>query len=331
MLAQEGVEDFPKGERGYYTTDEGYKAEDRWREAREPIHPPLTAFATGKVDYDVEEGKTLREQFKDTGLQIIVKMASIELTPEKPEFAPGGWHVEGQMNEHIVGTALYYLDSENITDSHLEFRTLTSSDQYDEYPVGQQCFSWMESVFGTMLGSGSGSACLQNYGSVATPQGRLLAFPNVFHHRISGFKLADPTKPGHRRFIALWLVDPFTRIISTANVPPQQAEWWADNAFGGLVDHKEDDSVPPEIAHLVLERGVVGGKLADALVAGAKSGERKLPPELLNMVRDELGNGLLMSREEAEEHRLELMKERSAFHDEAEKKWGEVEYNFCEH
>src|SRR5690606_26101447 len=113
---------------GYYTTDEGYKAEERWQSAREPIQPPLTAFAANKANYAVEEDRTLRHQFEDTGLQIIVKMASIELTPEKPEFAPGGWHVEGQMNEHIVGTALYYLDSENITDTHLEFRTLTSSD-----------------------------------------------------------------------------------------------------------------------------------------------------------------------------------------------------------
>jgi hypothetical protein len=332
MLAREGVEDFPKCERGYYTTDEGAKAEERWHKAREPIQPPLTAFAADKVSYAVEEDKTLRQQFADTGLQIIVKMASIELTPEKPEFAPGGWHVEGQMNEHIVGTALYYLDSENVTDTHLEFRTLTSSDQYDKYPVDQQCFNWMESVFGTNLGSGS--PCLQNYGSVATPQGRLLAFPNIFHHRVSGFKLADPTKPGHRRFIALWLVDPLTRIISTANVPPQQAEWWADSAFSGSVDRKEDDSpagVPPEITQLMLERGVVGDQLADALAAGAESREQKLPPELLNMIRDELRDGLLMGREEAEGHRLQLMKERSAFHVEAEDKWSEAEYSFCEH
>ena len=42
------------------------------------------------------------------------------------------------------------------------------------------------------------------------------------------FKLADPTKPGHRKILALFLVDPNIRIISTANVPPQQREWWAE-------------------------------------------------------------------------------------------------------
>lgn len=41
-------------------------------------------------------------------------------------------------------------------------------------------------------------------------------------------KLQDPTRPGHRRFLALWLVDPHTRIVSTANVPPQQRAWWEE-------------------------------------------------------------------------------------------------------
>lgn len=43
------------------------------------------------VDYSVK--KSLRERFKKEGLQVIVKMASVELTPEKPEFPAGGWHV----------------------------------------------------------------------------------------------------------------------------------------------------------------------------------------------------------------------------------------------
>jgi hypothetical protein len=80
------------------------------------------------------------------------------------------------MNEHICATALYYLDSENITDSNLSFRMQTSYDQNDDFAVGQDAYHWMESVYGTAL---SGGSCLQNYGSVDTPQGRVLAFPNV--------------------------------------------------------------------------------------------------------------------------------------------------------
>lgn len=39
----------------------------------------------------------LKEKFTEKGLQIIVKLANIQLTPEKPEYAGGTWHVEGQM------------------------------------------------------------------------------------------------------------------------------------------------------------------------------------------------------------------------------------------
>jgi hypothetical protein len=82
------------------------------------------------------------------------------------------------MNEHICATALYYLDSENITDSNLSFRMQTDAYLNDDIIVGQDSYHWLEKIYGTNLGSGN-SPCLQNYGSVETPQGRLLAFPNV--------------------------------------------------------------------------------------------------------------------------------------------------------
>ncbi|KAG8899163.1 hypothetical protein FRC01_010640, partial [Tulasnella sp. 417] len=55
-------------------------------------------------------------------VQVIVKLATIHLTPEKPEFPGGGWHVEGMANERVVASGLYYYDCENITDSQLAFR-----------------------------------------------------------------------------------------------------------------------------------------------------------------------------------------------------------------
>lgn len=46
----------------------------------------------------------LREQFSKTGLQVIVKLANIELTPEKPEYEGGSWHVEGQLvSDNFIG------------------------------------------------------------------------------------------------------------------------------------------------------------------------------------------------------------------------------------
>lgn len=59
-------------------------------------------------------------------------------------------------------------------------------------------------------------------------EGRIITFPNTLQHRVSPFTLADPAKPGHRKILALFLVDPHRRIISSANVPPQRDDWLRD-------------------------------------------------------------------------------------------------------
>ncbi|UZP45137.1 hypothetical protein NXS19_012949 [Fusarium pseudograminearum] len=276
-------------------SDEYWQRYEEWEKMREPVQPEAPQF--WDWDYGTKPGESLRERFQDGGIQVIVKMASIELTPDKPAFPAGGWHVEGQMNEHIVGTALYYLDSENVTSSHLDFRMQTDQEQgslADRLP--QDSYTWMNKVFGTNLG---GASCLQHYGRVETKEGRLLAFPNVFHHRVSPFELQDKTKPGHRRFIALWLIDPLTRIINTGNVPPQQHSWWMERAFRNPA---------------AVQRGI------------------PLPPELMDMVKEEVSAfATPISLQEAKEHRLKLMEERSRSKKVVDGNWRDVSYNFCEH
>ena len=39
----------------------------------------------------------LRKRYGGKPLQVIVKLANVELTPEKPEYGGGTWHVEGKM------------------------------------------------------------------------------------------------------------------------------------------------------------------------------------------------------------------------------------------
>ena len=68
-------------------------------------------------------------------------------------------------------------------------------------------------------------------------------------HKVSPFKLADPTRPGHRKLLALFLVDPHIKIISTENVPPQQHAWWKENVETAGVFQK----LPPELAEMVLD------------------------------------------------------------------------------
>ncbi|KAH7252992.1 hypothetical protein B0J15DRAFT_398761 [Fusarium solani] len=150
-------------------------ARAKWEKVREAKLPEPRQFE--EIDYAPE--KSLREKFKENGLQVIVKMASIELTPEKPEFPAGGWH----MNEKICATALYYLDSDNVTPSHLSLRTQTDSYLNDRIYAKQDEYNWLERVYGTALRGYGFSTCVQNFGDVQTKQGRLLAFPNVLPYQ----------------------------------------------------------------------------------------------------------------------------------------------------
>jgi hypothetical protein len=68
---------------------------------------------------------------------------------------------------------------------------------------------------------------VQEIGKVLTKPGRILAFPNVLQHKVGSFELQDKSKPGHRKILAMFLVDPHIKILSTANVPPQRRDWWA--------------------------------------------------------------------------------------------------------
>ncbi|KAI0973396.1 hypothetical protein F4678DRAFT_426585 [Xylaria arbuscula] len=293
------------GSRGSYDDNETQEElEERWLKERQPVLHEPESFE--EVNY--VPPLRLLDRFRDTGLQIIVKMASIELTPKKPYYNAGSWHLEGQTNEHICGTALYYLDSENITTSHLSFRMATDQDldEEEEYRVKRGRHSWLEKAFGTNFGNTHMGTCLQQYGNVKTPQGRIIAYPNVLWYYTSPFRLVDPTKPGHLRFIVLWLVDPHIRIISTANVPPQQQDWWLESVLGRSAESQQAAlaKFPAEIVKLLVEKGVIR---KEQLLHTKLT----LPTELMDMVRSYFGDAPGMSVEEARDHRLKLTDERT--------------------
>lgn len=80
----------------------------------------------------------IQDDFRDEGLQVIIKLSSIELTPEKPTYEGGNWHIEGLLNEHIAATALYYYDVDNVTESRISFRTATDLDDMEmKYDQGK--------------------------------------------------------------------------------------------------------------------------------------------------------------------------------------------------
>lgn len=76
--------------------------------------------------------------------------------------------------------------------------------------------------------------------------GKCIAFPNVYQHRVSPFSLADKSKPGHRKIVAFFLIDPCESIPSTSTVPPQQRTWWEREVAMGRFDSIKP-ALPPEL------------------------------------------------------------------------------------
>ncbi|KAJ7190216.1 hypothetical protein GGX14DRAFT_483562 [Mycena pura] len=205
-------------------------------------------------------------------IQCIIKLANIHLTPENPEYKGGSWHVEGMLNERIVASGIYYYEEENITESRLAFRVTTSAPVYHEQD-DELC---SKLLYGMMRDT----HCVQDLGSLITSSRRAIAWPNIYQHRVQPFRLRDLARPGHRKILAIFLVDPsIDPIPSATTVPPQQAEW----AFDALEGARGDP-------HSAFSR---------------------LPLELSEMIQTESAGDSLMKRSEAEEYRLALMKERT--------------------
>ncbi|KAG8737182.1 hypothetical protein FRC12_017243, partial [Ceratobasidium sp. 428] len=119
-----------------------------------------------------------------------------------------------------------------------------------------------------------------------------IAFPNVYQHKVSPFGLKDKSKPGHRKIVALFLVDPAIQRPSTTRVPPQQQEWRAAAISSNKV---------------------------------LRSAFNKLAPEIIDRVNS-FAEGT-MTLEEAKSYRLELMEERKAFVKENDEKFFQVAFD----
>ncbi|KAJ3524093.1 hypothetical protein NMY22_g11158 [Coprinellus aureogranulatus] len=286
-------------------------------EEKTVIQPDPEAFDPQK--FHVHKPLNSREYFGKRGrpLQIIVKLANIELTPEKPKYNGGTWHVEGKQNEHICATALYYYSSANIKPSHLAFKQFVETEFVNEFAYEQGDHGFLREYFGFE----NEEPGVQYVGEVETKEGRLLTFPNILQHQVQPFELEDPTKPGHRKIVALFLVDPNVRVVSTAHVPAQQVDWWRGSSTVKQTDAATTgtaatglDRLPEELKDKVFE---------DTLELRSSTHEANertcllfpeanIPDPGLFEVFEEV-EGFPITLREAMQFREELMEERKAF------------------
>lgn len=204
-----------------------YEAQWAYEKGRTPKPLDIPAFRPSEdmPKYDL----------KNTGklLQVIVKLANFELTPENPKYEGGTWHVEGMANDNITATGIYYYHSENISDSCLNFRiqVYEPDKNYDKSGVLHMYDLRNEGLL------------VQSLDEIITKQDRCLVFPNMYQHQVQPFQLEDPTRPGLRKILVFFLVIPEEPTLSTTRVPPQQKEW----AQRGKLEHSVQDKSPKEL------------------------------------------------------------------------------------
>ena len=122
--------DHPRGTSPPEEVGDDWEAIENWVKANRVLQrPEPRGFESYQLALD--EQVNLRKRFGQQGLQVIVKLANIELTPEKPTYDGGSWHVEGQLNERICATTLYYYDSKNVAENFLVFRHRTDDDEFE--------------------------------------------------------------------------------------------------------------------------------------------------------------------------------------------------------
>ncbi|KAF8587909.1 hypothetical protein K439DRAFT_1385260 [Ramaria rubella] len=277
--------------------DRGSRHEE-WRRIRQYVRPVVKPFIRPDPPGEAQV------RLGDRTVQVIVKMANVHLTPDKPEYPGGSWHVEGTDTECIVATGIYYYESDNITDSLLSFRQAV-----EDPPYIQDEYDHFEKLYG-IINNDEDIFANQFLGTVTTPKDRCICFPNGMQHHLSPFKLIDPTKPGHRKTLVFFLIDPNQRVMSTSEVLPQQLEWFLHEIR--CQTGTRLTRLPPELFDLI----------CDAV--------RSLVDEDFGRTTDSSQNWLI-GLEEAEAIRSALMTERALFSESVDEEIYGRMFNLCEH
>jgi hypothetical protein len=169
-----------------------------------------------------EKGEPKAIPLRGRRLQIITKV--VEYTVNSEENFDGVWHVEGMSHEEIIATALCIIKRDNnFKGADIEFRRFLYREEADNLVYsspnrGHKATDIMD------------GGDVRPLGSLETPDGRVIVFPNSHIHRLTNM-YSDDGKPAVRRIVVFWLVNPDRRIISTQDIPRQQGVITIDEAL----------------------------------------------------------------------------------------------------
>lgn len=165
------------------------------------------------------------------GREVLVIPKIVEYRLGAGETHEGVWHVEGMSHEHIIATCVYVLDR----DEALQGGALSFKRAYTVEEAGRLFWNISQcrpSPVERLVDEGT-----IPLGSLETPAGRLIIFPNSHIHKLRQLSVAAGASEARRRVIVFWIVDPNVKIPSTEDVAPQQ----------GVIPHEEALAVRLEL------------------------------------------------------------------------------------
>ena len=180
-------------------------------------------------DCDQEQRPAPPTSLRRRELQVIPKIVEYRLGAG--ETHEGVWHVEGMSHEHIIAACVYILDR----DDALQGGALSFKRAYTVEEAGR--LFWNIDQCRPVPVHDLVSEGTIPLGSLATPQGRIIVFPNSHIHKLGQLSVAAGAAEARRRVIVFWLVDPSVTILSTRDVPAQQ----------GVIPHEEALAVRLEL------------------------------------------------------------------------------------
>lgn len=171
----------------------------------------------------------LKKEFWNIGLQMILRVTEIGLNPDKPCYKGEDWHVDGRSNERICATAIYAYSIYNISSASISFRRRINAEEAMLAKDYIQSPPWATDLYGAR----SGDPVIQHMGDIKLTENRVITYPNTFQTRVLPFELSNKSQAGHVKLVVLHLVDPNRRMMSTAMVPCQRRDWWAQEIRAG--------------------------------------------------------------------------------------------------
>ena len=170
---------------------------------------------------------SFQDEFRHRGLQVVARIDSIELIPDKLRFQDCDdeddeipiFHAADTMaTDYIAATSIVFFDVENVKPMHVRFQQPAELYDHGLYEGEHADYLGIFEVFDLDYCDpdqpdqirfnpcqNNTFSRVQELGRVVAREGRMLSFPGPVMYHFEPCSLLDASKPGHARYLVLYL------------------------------------------------------------------------------------------------------------------------------